>query len=82
MNDDYRDLVYTNYEDLLGQEVVYQNIVLFKIAGILKTDYKEFLDERGNQKENKITAFEDKKNYTNTYKYKLNYEYNAIYTTL
>ena len=82
LNDDYRDLVYTNYEDLLGQEVVYQNIVLFKIAGILKTDYKEFLDERGNQKENKITAFEDKKNYTNTYKYKLNYEYNAIYTTL
>lgn len=57
LNDDYRDLVYTNYEDLLGQEVVYQNIVLFKIAGILKTDYKEFLDERGNQKENKITAF-------------------------
>jgi len=82
LNDDYRSLSYTKYEDLLGQEVVYRDVVLFKIAGIFKTDYKEYLDERGNQKEDKIATFEDKKNYTNTYKYKLNYEYNAMYTTL
>lgn len=82
LNDDYRSLIYTKYEDLLGQEVVYRDVVLFKIAGIFKTDYKEYLDERGNQKEDKIATFEDKKNYTNTYKYKLNYEYNAMYTTL
>ena len=82
LNDDYEDLIYANYEDLLGQEVVYQNIVLFKIAGILKTDYKEYMDERGNQKENKITTFEDEKIYINAYEYKLNYEYNVIYTTL
>lgn len=80
LNDDYRDLAYTNYEDLLGQEVVYRDTVLFKIAGIFKTDYKEYLDERGNPKEDKITVFEDKRNYTNTYNYKLNYEYNVIYT--
>ena len=82
LNDDYGDLIYTNYEDLLGQEVVYQNMAIFKIAGILKTDYKEYIDERGNQNENKITTFEDKKNYIRTYEYKLNYEYNVIYTTL
>lgn len=82
LNDDYGDLIYVNYEDLLGQEVVYQNMAIFKIAGILKTDYKEYMDERGNQKENKITTFEDKKNYIRTYEYKLNYEYNVIYTTL
>ena len=82
LNDDYGDLIYTNYEDLLGQEVVYQNMAIFKIAGILKTDYKEYIDERGNQNENKITTFEDKKNYISTYEYKLNYEYNVIYTTL
>lgn len=82
LNDDYRNLAYTRYEDLLGQEVVYRDIVLFKIAGIFKTDYKEYLDERGNQKEDKITAFDDKKTYSNTYKYKINYEYNSIYTTL
>lgn len=82
LNGDYEDLDYTNYEDLLGKEVVYQNIVLFKIAGIFKTDYKEYLDERGNQKENKITTFEDKGIYINAYEYKLNYEYNVIYTTL
>lgn len=82
LNDDYRSLSYTKYEDLLGQEVVYRDVVLFNIAGIFKTDYKEYLDERGNQKEDKIATFEDKKNYTNTYKYKLNYEYNAMYTTL
>ena len=75
LNDDYGDLIYVNYEDLLGQEVVYQNMAIFKIAGILKTDYKEYMDERGNQKENKITTFEDKKNYISTYEYKLNYEY-------
>lgn len=82
LNDGYRHLSYTNYQDLLGQEVVYQDIVLFEIAGIFKTDYKEYLDERGNQREDKIAVFEDKRNYTNTFNYKLNYEYNAIYTTL
>ena len=82
LNDGYRHLSYENYEDLLGQEVVYQDIVLFEIAGIFKTDYKDYLDERGNQREDKIAVFEDKRNYTNTYNYKLNYEYNVIYTTL
>ena len=82
LNDAYSHLSYTNYEDLLGQEVVYQDTVLFEIAGVFKTDYKEYLDERGNQREDKIAVFEDKRNYTNTYNYKLNYEYNVIYTTL
>ncbi len=81
LNDSYRHLSYTNYEDLLGQEVVYQDTVLFQIAGVFKTDYKEYLDERGNQREDKIAAFEDERNYTNTYQYKRNYEYHVIYTT-
>lgn len=81
LNDGYRHLSYTEYEDLLGQEVVYQDTVLFQIAGIFKTDYKEYIDERGNQREDKIAAFEDERNYTNTYQYKRNYEYHVIYTT-
>ena len=82
LSDAYSHLPYTNYEDLLGQEVVYQDTVLFQIAGVFKTDYKEYLDERGNQREDKIADFEDERNYTTTYHYKLNYEYNVIYTTL
>lgn len=81
LNDGYRHLSYTEYEDLLGQEVVYQDTVLFQVAGIFKTDYKEYIDERGNQREDKIAAFEDERNYTNTYQYKRNYEYHVIYTT-
>ena len=82
LSDAYRHLSYTNYEDLLGQEVAYQNTVLFEIAGVFKTDYREYLDERGNQREDKIAEFEDRRNYITTYNYKLNYEYNVIYTTL
>lgn len=82
LNDAYGHLSYTDYEDLLGQEVVYQNTVLFEIAGVFKTDYREYLDERGNQREDKIAGFEDRRSYITTYNYKLNYEYNVIYTTL
>ncbi len=79
-SDDFSDLLYTDYNDLKGREITYKGHVLFMVAGIIKTDYKTYFDERGNVKpvsDNYDTTL----SYDKEINYKQNYEYRAIYMT-
>lgn len=77
---DFTDLLYTDYTDLKGREITYKGHALFTIAGIIKTDYKAYFDERGNAKP--VSGdYDTTLSYNKEINYKQNYEYRAIYMT-
>lgn len=73
-DNNYSSLIFEDYTQLANAEIAYNGHTLFNIAGIIKTDYKDFYDERGNEKSE--TNNLNVKSYLN---YKLNYQYTAIY---
>lgn len=74
--DNYSRLTFEDYTQLNDVEVIYKGHSQFKIAGIIKTDYKNYYDERGNAKTKDNSVY-----LTFPLGYKLNYQYRAIYTT-
>lgn len=79
-NSDFSALSFTSYSILNGQKVIYKGHTLFTIAGIIKTDYKEYFDERGNIR-SKPESYENSMYYEREVNYKQKYEYQAIYMT-
>lgn len=79
-NSDFSALSFTSYSILNGQEVVYKGHTLFTIAGIIKTDYKDYFDERGNIR-TKPESYENSMYYEREVNYKQKYEYQAVYMT-
>lgn len=77
-NTDFSALSFTSYSILNGQEVVYKGHTLFMIAGIIKTDYKDYFDERGNIR-TKPENYENSVYYEREVNYKQKYEYQAVY---
>ena len=61
--------------------VIYDSKEVFKIAGVIKTDYKLNYDERGNLQDDVQKDFNDKAIYNSYIKSKEKYEYDIIYTT-
>ena len=75
-DENYSGLTFEEYAQLNDAEVIYKGHLQFKIAGIIKTDYKDYYDERGNVKTKDESSY-----LTFPLGYKLNYQYRAIYTT-
>lgn len=75
---DFTDLVYTDYGELNGKTITYKGHALFTIAGIIKTDYKDYFDERGNIK-SMPESYGTSLYYDREVNYKKNYEYQAVY---
>lgn len=71
-------LPYNSYSDLNGKQVIYKDHLLFTIAGIIKTDYKEYFNVNGSQKENH-SGYDDVTTYNKDATYKKKYIYGGIY---
>lgn len=79
LNEVYEALAYENYEELLGKSIYKNGELLFNIAGIIKTDYKNYFDERNNVKNDSLDLYADERIYEKVVKYNLNYKYNVLY---
>lgn len=44
----YQKIEYSEYEDVINQDVIFYGKKLFSIAGVIKTNYKEYYDENSN----------------------------------
>lgn len=78
---DFGKIEFVEYAELENKEVNYKGTTLFTIAGIVKTDYEEYVDTNGELKENSDLPFNDRNIYNRMAKYKLNYNYKVVYTT-
>lgn len=45
---EYQKIEYNNYDEVINQKVIYNGQELFSIAGIIKTNYKDFYDINSN----------------------------------
>lgn len=74
----FSSITFGEYEELLGKEVIYKGNVLFTISGVIKTDYKNYYDERGNLKE-KNENYQNDLIYDRNVYFRQKYIYEAIY---
>lgn len=81
LDNSYLSLSYNTYEQLKYQEVCYQGKVLFKIAGVIKTDYKDYFDVRGNEKA-MPEQYDNSSSYHRELTNKKNYTYQIMYMSL
>ncbi|MGM9970963.1 MAG: ATP-binding cassette domain-containing protein [Anaeroplasmataceae bacterium] len=81
LSNHYSHLEYSNYNELIDKEVIYNSTLLFKIAGVIKTDYKDHFDDRGNEKEDIEDDFSSHALFNAYISAKKDYEYDILYTT-
>lgn len=81
LDNSYLSLSYDTYEQLKYQEVCYQGKALFKIAGVIKTDYKDYFDVRGNEKA-MPEKYDNSSSYHRELTNKKNYTYQIMYMSL
>lgn len=81
LDSSYSSLSYDNYEQLKYQEVGYQGKSLFKIAGVIQTDYKDYYDARGNEKA-MPKEYDSNSSYRKDLMFKKNYNYQVMYMSL
>ncbi len=74
----YEAISFKEYSELNGKEVKYNGNVLYKITGVIKTDYKQFF-EKNNITFEKLTTEEYELERITHYSYNMKYYYGVTY---
>lgn len=76
----FTEIEYKEYNDAIGKKIYYKDELLFRIAGVIKTNYKDYYPS---YKESKVKDnYESERYYNHDLEYLTRYRYNVCYLGL